>query len=192
MMNRDLPVQYPLDRDSLLAIERRVRVRARDDDRPVGLHADVEAARLHIHPDGPILIAGTRRIPFPTTTGSRTLAPLPATTTLKHALHGASRTHGPRGDADLAAQRDAGAAREGVDGPLRRQHADAVVHVDADHEAGAERVHEEAGGRRPGAVGQARDHDARARGPRHVEARAERREDGQALRARYHGRGDLD
>lgn len=187
-MSFHLSLQDPLHRYPALAIEFRVRIDAGDDDGAIGLDAGVEAAGLHVAPDRFIFSRRTRaparRVPTRTSTSAVPTAiptPLSIPSILPSAdepLQRTPNTNRPRNDGDLATERESGAARERIDGLLRREHADAVVHVDAEHEPGAEGVHEEARGRGPRPVGQAGDDDARAAGAGDVQAGAEGREDG--------------
>jgi hypothetical protein len=103
-------------------------------------------------------------------------------------LHAPAGADGPRGGADVAADRDIAAHGERAHGVFRVEHDHEVGDVRADLEAPADAAGRDARRRGPGAVGQARDDEPRARLAGEDEAGFEDLEDGEAWRARAEAR----
>ncbi|KAJ3939103.1 hypothetical protein N0V92_013979, partial [Colletotrichum tropicale] len=211
-LGRDLALDDLVDRH-LLAVEGRVGVLALGDDGAVDLDAGVEAARLDVREVGlqrraaaPALrllvilglqLAVVRRLGRSSSGSSSLVRGLLLALLLRLAaeagadVHDAAGAVGARDDGDVGAQADA-VAEEGVEGLAGVDDEHGVVDVGADHEAGADGVDLDAGGRAPGAVGQAGDEDAGAGGAGELEAGAEGGEDGEADGLVDHLARDLD
>ena len=193
-LRRDLALE-DLAGGDLLAVEGGVGVRPLDDDGAVDLDAGVEPAGLDVGEDGLeravaeaaavrllVRIGRPEVLVSVVSTGGRRRglrwATFPFVGLVALLLHGGAKVDHATGTVrssnhgKVAAQAHArvlecGECLLGVDD------ADAVVDVNADLEAGAQRVEEDAGRRTPRPVGQARDKDARAAGSGELETGAE-------------------